>query len=204
MKKGYVMSLVPRNPTQTERLESKNLKISNKGHYLSKGLYCGHNVAFVTARVVNNAQGEKERIVKLRNPWINEFWKGDWSHESQKWTREVREQLNYVPEVNGHFEYWMSLQDLMNYYERLNIYKTIPGNTYNSINISGDTSRFLRTIIRVTVPEKGKYTFAVDQPEQRLFEDKNIRYCPVKVTLGKLAEDRFMLLSHTKRASTTS
>lgn len=195
--KGYIMSIVPRLPTQTEKIANRNLEIFNKNCYMSNGLYSGHNYAIVTIKEVIDSLGNVNRIVKLRNPFINEIWQGDWAHNSSLWTSELKKKLNYDPEKNGYGDFWISIRDIMGYFEILNIYKTIPEFTYTSIDIPSEDRRTVRTFIKVIVPETGKYTFSVDQKDIRSYQKKELTYCPVKLSLGKIEKDNFKLLSHT-------
>jgi len=39
--------------------------------------------------------GKTERLLKIRNPWGNFEWKGDWSDASPLWTPALREQLKH-------------------------------------------------------------------------------------------------------------
>jgi calpain-15 len=51
---------------------------------------------------------KKATIVKVRNPWGNKEWKGDWSFGSNNWTPELKKRLNY--EKNPHDgSFYMSL-----------------------------------------------------------------------------------------------
>jgi len=43
LRKGYLLSGIPRSTTKNEKLRNQNLKIANKNYYLDHGLYSGHN-----------------------------------------------------------------------------------------------------------------------------------------------------------------
>ena len=53
-------------------------------------------------------------LVKIRNPWGSRIWKGDWSFESNKWSKGLRDKFNYnrCPD-DGSF--YMSMQDFLKY-----------------------------------------------------------------------------------------
>lgn len=197
IKKGYLLSAVPRVPTQSENLQKKNLKIPNKKYYLSKGIYSGHSYGIVTIEEVIVSMGQVDRLIKLRNPWIDEVWQGEWSQKSSNWTPELRNKLGYFESNEENGEFWMNIKDFMNYFECLNIYKLIPGFCYNAIKVPLKPKRFMRTVVRISVPSKGKYTFSVNQKDLRFYEDQNLRYSPVKLTLGMIQKNEFKLLSHT-------
>lgn len=54
--------------------------------------------------------GNTVRLINLRNPWGYTEWTGDWGDKSDKWTEEVKRQVNYVDSDNGSF--WISVEDL--------------------------------------------------------------------------------------------
>ena len=198
LRKGYILSAVPRLPTNREKADAANKQVRHKNYYLSKGLYSGHNYAIVTLKEVTGSNGNQDRILKVRNPWINERWTGDWRRDCPLWTPELREELVYYDnEDNNDGEFWMSLKDFMGYFECFNIYKTIPGFTYNSVEVKLKNQRFVRSVVRISVATKGKYTFSANQIELRSYNNKALKYSPVKLTLGKLEKNSFKLLSHT-------
>ena len=55
------------------------------------------------------------RLVKLRNPWSNDSFHGDWSNDSPLWTDEYKDAAGYVDDRNDGVIF-MSLQD---YYDQV-------------------------------------------------------------------------------------
>lgn len=51
----------------------------------SKGLFDGHAYAVVSLYEHNGL-----RLLKIRNPWGDQEWTGDWSDKSSKWTPELK------------------------------------------------------------------------------------------------------------------
>ena len=41
------------------------------------------------------------RLLRLRNPWGNVEWKGDWSDNSSKWTARMKSRLSWVSRDDG-------------------------------------------------------------------------------------------------------
>jgi calpain-15 len=53
--------------------------------------------------------GKPVSLVKLRNPWGQGEWTGDWSDKSKKWTPELKAQLN-VKDINDGM-FFMNIND---------------------------------------------------------------------------------------------
>lgn len=197
LQKGYVLSVIPRNPNKMEQKRNMLLQVFNKKYFLGNGIYSGHEYSILSARTIRSSKGTEAMVIQLRNPWINEKWDGDWSKDSDLWTDELRKELGYNPEANGENQFWICIKDAMNFFEHLQICKAIPGYTYNSIKLKYPKKTYLRAVIRFHIQVKGKYTISVDQKDLHFLKDKRFRYNHVKLTLCKLENGEFTLLSHT-------
>ncbi len=73
-------------------------------------------------------------LVKIRNPWGTRIWKGDWSFQSNKWNKTLRDKLNYnkCPD-DGSF--YMCMQDFLKYFGSFVICMVNPINTHTSLKI---------------------------------------------------------------------
>ena len=69
----------------------------NGGYY--KGLVSGH--AYTLLNVLELSTGEK--LARVRNPWSQGEWKGDWSDSSSKWTAASKKEAGYVNANDGQF-----------------------------------------------------------------------------------------------------
>lgn len=56
----------------------------------SHGVVYSHVYALIDVYEIHH-QGEDIRLVKMRNPWGNKEWEGDWSDNSDKWTRQLKD-----------------------------------------------------------------------------------------------------------------
>ena len=57
------------------------------------GIVLGHAYALLDAKEVTDSRGRKDRIVKVRNPWGEWEWDGDWGDNSDRWTPELKREL---------------------------------------------------------------------------------------------------------------
>ena len=178
LKKGYPISVKPRAIIEGE----------------NQGISQNHNFAVISAKEVTNSQADSTKIVKLRNPWINEFWQGDWSFNSKNWTNQLKRELKYTPQTKGHGEFWLSIEDFTKYFSSLTVYKTIPGFVYSSLDLKLNNERvYDRFFVRVSVKTPGKYTFSVNQ---HTILNKGLIYSPVSITLGKIHQGCVEPIAH--------
>ena len=136
------------------------------------------------------------RLLKLRNPWGNQEWKGDYSHASEKWTEDLKKEVKYKSEACKQGTFFMCLEDFLKYFpwsffckyedeyryfskkfiigssnqnNKAMISPTIMSNT-NQVSI--DMQQYMTSFI--LIKEKTKVTFCLNQPQKRFLEDDNI------------------------------
>lgn len=85
------------------------------------GLLTHHYYAIIDAAEVTDSAGEIHKICKLRNPWSQFEWNGDWSDNSYCWTKEMRKKHKVVAADDGCF--WMSWVDIKKNFEKTQICK---------------------------------------------------------------------------------
>jgi hypothetical protein len=91
----------------------------------------------------------------------------------------------------------MPIRDFMHYFESLNVVKAVPSYVFNNVRLKFPTKRFPRAAVRFSCPKKGKYTIAIDQQDPRTLGIEGHKNLPVKLSLCKLENGEFQLLSHT-------
>jgi hypothetical protein len=60
------------------------------------------------------SKGKNVTLIKIRNPWGTEGWKGDWSDRSTLWTQELRAKLKVQFQNDGIF--YMKFEDFTHFY----------------------------------------------------------------------------------------
>ena len=65
---------------------SAGVSIEEKEKLDSIGLVGLHSYGLIAVAEVENIVGEKVKILKLRNPWGDFEWKGDWCDDSPCWS----------------------------------------------------------------------------------------------------------------------
>lgn len=106
---------------------------------LPNGLIMGHAYSVTDVKFCQtSASKEKTPLVRVRNPWGNEAeWKGAWSDKSQEWksvSDGERKKLGLSFDSDG--EFWMSFNDFVSNYDRLEICHLGP-DSLNADSLSG-------------------------------------------------------------------
>lgn len=123
------------------------------------------------------------KLVKIRNPWGNFEWKGDWSDKSSLWTSRVKEDVDYEPTTNGVF--YMSLEDYHQTFKSTIVCKIHNNYTYSMAEVKQDIGD--NTILKFQVSEDCKAYFNCSQLAYRIVP-KQYEYYPynTKMMLARL------------------
>ena len=114
-KKNYMMTAGTTKNTNNFKLE----KI---------GLTPGHAYTVLGVLEIN-----KEKVIKLRNPWGNFEFTGDWSDYSSKWTEELKKKYEFNKKNDGMF--YMGYEDFLKYFITIGFAKIHPDYVTNNIKI---------------------------------------------------------------------
>ena len=79
----------------------------------AQGIQKGHAYSILDAQELDEGN-IVHRLVKVRNPWGQNEWSGDWSDSSSVWTAERRKRLDHTDSDDGVF--WISYQDMLRRY----------------------------------------------------------------------------------------
>ena len=154
---------VPINPYYSDYIWETMINAENKGYIMTAGtssdianlnlddvgLSAGHAYTVLGVMEIDTGK-EVEKVVRLRNPYGNGEFNGDWSDYSSKWTPELKKKYNLVIKDDGDF--YMAFKDFINYYITLGICKLHPGYNTTTLKIKNPTQC---QITKVTV-EKGE------------------------------------------------
>uniref|UniRef100_A0A0N5CEA4 Calpain catalytic domain-containing protein n=1 Tax=Strongyloides papillosus TaxID=174720 RepID=A0A0N5CEA4_STREA len=105
---------------------------------LPNGLIKGHAYSITACRMVNGPGGQT-CILRIRNPWGNESeWNGAWSDGSSEWDyvgESQRREMGLKFETDG--EFWMSFDDFMRNFEKMEICNLGPDVMDEIANMTG-------------------------------------------------------------------
>lgn len=85
------------------------------------------------------------RLIRLRNPWGQVEWNGEWSDKSSLWTPELKTQCGFLNANDGIF--FMSETDFLKYFSMTSICRFVDGHDNTSIRMS--TQRNTPRLIKI-------------------------------------------------------
>lgn len=82
------------------------------------GVISGHAYSLISIHEFLH-KGKNVRLLKLRNPWGQGEWKGNWSDSSNLWTPELRKKIGCTEADDGTF--FIPLEDYMSHFSATSI-----------------------------------------------------------------------------------
>ena len=148
------------------------------------GLVLRHAYSILKATEVENEEGIKLRLVKIRNPWGQRSesglgeWYGPWSDGSREWTPYMIQKLRHEFGDDGIF--WMSYDDVLDnfrwiYRTRLFDKRWTVVQQWTSIKVSW-VAGYLKTKFIIEVKEEGRIVIVLSQLDERYFRGLRGQY----------------------------
>lgn len=134
------------------------------------GIVKGHAYTIVSAYQHGNI-----RLLKIRNPWGNFEWNGDFSDKSSKWTEDLKRLVNFQNADDGIF--YMTIEDFMNYYPYTFICK-YRNNYFYEYKKFEQPNRDDFVCCKFTITKKTNAVITLHQKQVRFFR-KISQYSPV-------------------------
>uniref|UniRef100_A0A1I8HCW1 Calpain catalytic domain-containing protein n=2 Tax=Macrostomum lignano TaxID=282301 RepID=A0A1I8HCW1_9PLAT len=113
---------------------------SQQQSVLPNKLITGHAYSITDVQNVTMLDGSRQCLVRLRNPWGNEYeWAGDWGDHSPTWDRVgPAEKQRLGVEVGDDGEFWMAYEDFAREFTRLEVCRLSPEAMYDDSGASVD------------------------------------------------------------------
>ncbi|RFN52630.1 hypothetical protein FIE12Z_3105 [Fusarium flagelliforme] len=160
------------------------LSAGGPGDEHKNGIVLQHAYSVLKVAEVENEDGVKVRLVKIRNPWGQRSengqgeWHGPWSDGSKEWTPYMIKKLGHQFGDDGIF--WMSFNDMLDnfkwmYRTRLFDERWTVAQQWLSVSISWLTG-YLKKKFVVEVKEEGMVVIVLSQLDDRYFTDLKGQY----------------------------
>jgi len=134
---------------------------SNDMHTSPRGIVQGHAYSIMQVRTLNGGV----RLMKLRNPWGQGEWKGDFGTHSRAWTPELRAKLRYYGENDGVI--WMPFTDFMGEFAAVYTCRVFKNEEFHRQVVQGDWSNTPKQKISLRVEGDGCVCLQLQQGDVR-------------------------------------
>ncbi|KAK3699315.1 hypothetical protein LTR37_016467 [Vermiconidia calcicola] len=171
---GVGVVLNPEDIMDKDRFWSEQLSQVNKKYLFgggskptsTKGFIGGHAYA-----VLKTWEEGDLKLLKLRNPWGEVEWEGDWSDGSKLWTPDMMKKLDHTFGDDGVF--WISYKDFLKHFPSINRVRLFDkewqvAQQWTSVNVPW-TVDYLDTKFQFTITKKCPVVIVLSQPDDRYF-----------------------------------
>ena len=124
---------------------------------------------------------QNRTLVKMRNPWGQGEWNGDWSDKSSLWTPELKQKVNYQNNVDDGV-FYMDFRDFFSSFSLTTIahYRE----EYFSSSYNTDLPDNSDLFLQFEVAAAGEYYFGVCQASNKHFVAMDYKYGLVSFVVG--------------------
>lgn len=159
-------------------------------HMKDAGIIDSHAYSLIAANPIVDEK-RKIRLLKLRNPWGFDEWKGAWSdHDTKNWTDDLKKKLNFEAKDDGVF--YIDFDDYLGYYYTTTICKYLTEDVfkyYYDVETCNEYAIFSFSIRKSKI--KTKVYLAVNQLNSRFkSKDEPFEYAGIKVMVAKIVGDQ--------------
>ncbi|KAL6714520.1 hypothetical protein ACLMJK_007945 [Lecanora helva] len=153
-----------------------------------------HAYSIMEAREVKG-----HRLLRVRNPWGMEEWKGPWSDGSEQWTPEWMEILNHKFGDDGVF--WISYEDLLRNYSTLERTRLFGSDwqitqQWTTVDVPW-TADYNDTKFSITLKKRSPVVIVLSQLDDRYFKGLTGQYSfELHFRLDKDGENDYIVRSH--------
>ncbi|KAK4497741.1 hypothetical protein PRZ48_010394 [Zasmidium cellare] len=178
---GVAVSLNPEDIMDKDKFWREQLLNVNKRYLFGGGSRQGDTKGFIGGHAYAVLQTWEEgdlRLLKIRNPWGDTEWEGDWSDGSKLWTPEMMTKLKHTFGDDGVF--WISYKDFLKHFARINRVRLFDeswsvSQQWTCVQVPW-TVDYLDTHFQFTVTEQGPVVIVLCQPDDRFYHGLGGRY----------------------------
>ena len=187
----YITKVDRLTTTVVAMLKDPRYIVTDENEINKEQTYC---YAILDTQEVKAIKGA-ERIIKLRDPWKQKTWSGEWSAQSNKWTPALIKKLN--PEGLTDEVFWIGINDFVKHYGMGFSFRIYPSYQHCSLRLKHSFQRNY-SLVLMNVSTPGHIFLQVSQSDQKHFlnwEEKYV-YSLVKVMVvgvdSKLQTKKFI------------
>ena len=123
-------------------------------------------------------------MFKIRNPWSQGEWNGDWSDKSKLWGDSEKKQVNFTNKDDGIF--YMCYEDFFKYFVTIEICPILYGATSYVYKVEGEKNVNNGSVFNVEVKEKSLLSVSVLRKSWRVNRTLKNKVIPSHISIVKI------------------
>ena len=162
--------------------EEENLSGSKIG---KKNLVPSHVYSLLSVVEVNHYSRGLQRLIRMRNPWGNKEWKGDWSDESPLWTEDLLKKLSHNKNSDDG-TFFIEYKDFIESFSEVAISFYHPDYKYSSLGYKPGKKA---SYFNLKIDKAGEYYISAVQASKRSLSDDNNddhKYAVIRLLIAKI------------------
>ena len=173
----------------------KNVQIADKNNCLIScstssnpniekvGLVDGHAYTLVSFHQIKTSQGKTVYLFRIRNPWSQGEWNGDWSDKSKLWDDKAKSQVNFQKKEDGIF--FMNDTDFFKYFTHVEICYILYDSISATYTITGNENLKNASVFNIETEGEGFLSVSVLRKSWRANRELRDKILPTHISVVK-------------------
>ena len=179
--------------------DEENLSKSKVG---KKNLVPSHVYSLLSVVEIYHPSRGEQRLLKMRNPWGNKEWKGDWCDESTVWTEDLFKKLDHDKNSDDG-TFFIEFKDFRESFSEVAVCYYYPEYKHTSIVFKPSKKA---NYFNVRIDKTGNYSLSLIQLTRKLFpDDQDVKFGVAKFLIAKMeGNGSFRYIAAKQKADQTS
>ena len=152
------------------------------------GLVEGHAYTLISFTQITTSQGKKVYLFKIRNPWSQGEWNGDWSDKSRLWDEKAKSQVNFKDKEDGIF--FMNDTDFFRYFTHVEICYILYDSISATYTIEGNENLKNGCVFNIETEGEGFLSVSVPRKNWRANRELRDKILPTHISIVKYDPDQ--------------
>ena len=173
----------------------KNVQIADKNNCLIScstsansaiervGLVEGHAYSLVSFHQITTSQGKTVYLFRIRNPWSQGEWSGDWCDKSKLWDEKSKNQVNFKDKEDGIF--FMNDTDFFKYFTHVEICYILYDAVSATYTIEGDENLRNASVFNIQTEGDGFLSVSAIRKTWRANRELRDKILPTHISIAK-------------------
>ena len=156
---------------------------TSKEDVSSVGLITGYTYNLLAIYEIQDADGNRVYLLRLRNPWSQSEWNGDWSDKSAKWNDDSKSKVHFSDKADGIF--YMSDNDFFKYFKHVEICYLLFDAKLSKLTVTGEEKNPNGIVFNVITKGEGFLSVSVLRKNWRMNRDVKDKMLPTHISVVK-------------------